>query len=61
MWKMNKELEKKKKSAKITLSTEKSLDDVTPETPTNQYRIDAEVDDLNHEDATWLAGWSLLL
>lgn len=46
---MNKELEKKKKNAKITLSTEKSLDDVTPNSP-------MIVDGANHEDAAWLAG-----
>lgn len=51
---MNKELEKKKKNAKITLST---LDDVAPNSPT----IDAEVDGANHENAAWLAGWSFLL
>lgn len=49
---MNKELEKKKKNAKITLSTEKSLDDVAPDSPA----IEAEVNSANHEDAAWIAG-----
>lgn len=57
---MNKELEKKKKSARNTPSIEKSLGDVTPEMATNnEYGIGVGVDEQYREDSAWPAGWPL--